>query len=107
MGVGGMTQRVTLEYPTTTRDSYGGQSTTWTAKATVWASVFYTMGGQEMDGDRVVTVATLEIKTHYRTDIDESWRVLWGANYYRVRGVDNTDRRQRFTKIIATKERAF
>lgn len=107
MGVGGMTQRVTLEYPTTTRDSYGGQTTTWTAKQTVWAAIFYVADGQAMDGDRVVTQARLEIKTHYRTDIDESWRVKWGANYYRVRSVDNTDRRQRFTKIMATKERAF
>lgn len=107
MSTGAMTQRVTLEYPTVTRNGYGAQSVTWTAKPTLWAAVYYSMDGQEMDGDRVVTMGRLEIKIHYRTDVDSSWRVKWGAKYYQIRGVDNTDRRQRFTKIIATEERAF
>jgi SPP1 family predicted phage head-tail adaptor len=105
--IGLMNQRVTLEYPTLTRDAYGGQVTTWTQKSVVWAKVDYMRQGQEFDRDRIVTESTITIKTHYRSDITDAWRVKWGEKYYNVRRVDNTDRRRRWTVIEAVEGDAF
>lgn len=102
-----MTERVDLEYPTTTRDSYGGQSKTWTKKATVWAFVDFALEGQEMDTDRVMSRSSLTLRIHYRSDITAQWRIKWDGAYYQVRGVDNTDRRRRFTKVMAVSEVAY
>lgn len=107
MGVGEFTERIDLEYPTITRNGYGSQSVTWTKKATVWGRVFYNVAGQDIDGERIMTRATLEIRIHYRIDVLPDWRIKWNGTYYNLRGVDNTDRRRRFTKLIATIDRQF
>lgn len=107
MPVGHLIDRIDLEYPTVTRDAYGSQSTTWTKKATVWAEVHYVKQSQQLDSDRVMTEGEITIKTHYRTDVSEAWRVKWRGKYYAIRTVDNTDRRRRWLDLRAVQNEAF
>lgn len=107
MPIGLMNQRVYLEYPTITRDDYGGRLTTWAKKSSAWASVKYTPAGQEMDGDRVLTKAVIVVKIHHRTDVAENWRIKWGEDYYQIRGIENEFNRNKFLIITADLSEAF
>lgn len=95
MLAGQLRKRVTIQQRSTSLDSLGGQSTTWTDVCTLWASVEPT-GGKERDvGGAIRAESMFTITTRYYKGIVPKMRVMFDGNPYDVLNINDTDSRHR------------
>lgn len=95
MRAGSLRHRVTLQTPATAADGDGGYTDTWTALATVWASV---VPATAHDLERAVAGTVQSSATHlvtirYLAGVTTKTRVLFGTRTLQVTGVQNPDER--------------
>ncbi len=74
-----MRHRVELQQKSQARDSIGQQSSVFTAKATVWASIEPTKGSEVWSSHKLSNEIETTIKIRFQRDIDESWRIYQPA----------------------------
>ena len=90
MNVGNMRERVAIKGYTTVKSATGAEINTETTIAAVWASVTPIRGRESQDVGRLAALQTYLVKIHYRTDVDTSNFIVWGAKSMQIRSV--TDR---------------
>lgn len=78
MTSGDLSDRLTIQTPTTTADAQGGRATTWATLTTVWGHV-KPAGQAEMLGLRefIVAIGGYEITIRMREDVTVVMRLLW------------------------------
>lgn len=87
MNAGTLRHRVTIQRKTVTRDSYGGETVTWTDVATVWAMV-KPIGGREYYGaGQTLAESTYTVTMRYRADVIPAWRLEYGTRVFDVQAV--------------------
>lgn len=89
---------VALQSPTGSRDSVGGQVTSWTTEATVYASVEPLSGREAWLAAQTQAETTHKICLRYSSnlaDLDASWRVLWGLRVFEIEARLNVAERNR------------
>jgi SPP1 family predicted phage head-tail adaptor len=80
--IGRMSERVILQSPGSTRDSFGQVQTSWTPVVTVWASVQALRGREFFAAAQVQQEQSLKVRIRQRTDVLPSWRLVWqGRNH--------------------------
>lgn len=98
MRAGRMDRRITIERMTTSADSMGFPSPTWSTHKTIWAEVVW-MGGKEMlQTSREVTKETalfrvwyVDVTTHDRINYDsKTWDILTIKEIGRKEGLEIT-----------------
>lgn len=83
---GKLTDRITVQSFTQSRDSFGQPIETWYDLVSLWAWVKYTSGKEFMSaGQQAETQASMRIR--YRTDIDTSMRVSFNAKLFNIKAV--------------------
>jgi SPP1 family predicted phage head-tail adaptor len=77
--IGAMTERVTIQQPAASADGQGGQTTTWSTLATVWAAIrpWVRGGGEYLYAGAKNQQADYEIEIRYRGDVTPQMRVQW------------------------------
>ena len=92
---GRMRHRVTIQEPVVARNGYGEAITTWTAVATVWASVEPISGREYFAAEHMQSEITHRVKLRYRSGITSEMRVLYGTRLLRIESViDWRERRE-------------
>lgn len=95
MRAGTLRHLVTLQTPTSAPDGDGGFTDTWTALATVWASI---VPATARDLERVVAGTVQSSATHlvtirYLAGVTTKTRIVFGSRLFSVTGVQNPEER--------------
>jgi SPP1 family predicted phage head-tail adaptor len=79
MRIGDLRDRVTLLQPVTTTDALGGQTTTWSTAATVWAMFRNLTGRESLQAGALQSSMTHRAVLRHRTDVTTRMRVRMGT----------------------------
>lgn len=94
MRAGSLDERVTLQQPVTVRDSYGQETVTWQAVATVWAGVQALRGREYFAAAAVQRELTVKVRLRYRADVVSTWRLVHRGTAYNIEAVIPVGRRE-------------
>ena len=94
MQVGRLNRRVTLQYPTRTRDSMGGYVDTWADAATVWARKFSVSSTETKSGLQVAMIRVQKFVIRYRHVLRPSWRIKYGDIYFNITSIDPDEKNE-------------
>lgn len=98
---GEMNERISIVRESRTSDGAGGQTLTLTTLATVWAHV-RPRSGREMERfDRINASGMYLFVIRYRTDVEESDRILWKGEYYNIRFIAQGSGRTMYLELDA------
>ena len=98
-GVGELRERVTIEEATRVDDGVGGASASWSALATVWASVTPLSGREGTAGGRVEAHQGYRITIRYRDDVTTAMRAIWAGRTLNIRSLADPDGRKRWLEL--------
>ena len=99
IGAGELTERVTLQIPTTAADAYGQMVPTYTDLATVYAKIINSGGGEFYAAQKRNAETKAVIIIRYRSGLTSTLRVKHGNRYYEALHVQNIGQRNRFISI--------
>lgn len=96
MEAGRLRHRLTLSSASSTIDSFGQSTVTWTAFATVWGEIRDVMGREYFEARQQEAIRWARINIRYRDDVTNETRVTFGSQVYDVDSVlyDPTRKRQ-------------
>jgi SPP1 family predicted phage head-tail adaptor len=94
MQAGKLRHRITIQEPVTARNGYGEAITTWTAVATVWASVEPLSGREFFAAEHVQSEVTHRVRMRWQSGITPDMRVLFGGRVLKVEAVINYGERR-------------
>ena len=77
VGAGQLTDLVVIQQNTTTADSQGGRSSSWSTLARVWASVTPSSASEQLIVQAVQSAVGYAVTIRYRADVTPSMRVSW------------------------------
>jgi len=101
MTAGELRERVTILRPVVVSDGLGGQSRTFEAVATVWASVLPTRPGDlEPVAEAAAEVQGYRIKVRFRDDVSIDNRVDWRGKRLNVMAVNDMNGRRAYVTIF-------
>lgn len=93
MKISDLRQRVIIERPTSTRDSYNAEVITWVRVGTFWAHV-RPLAGREYQAARLAAAdVDTRILMRYQPSvtIDHTMRVKWDSRYFEIRAAIQPD----------------
>lgn len=82
-----MRHRVTLQTAAESLSALGEPSLTWSAIATVWASIEPLRGREFILSQAESVSVDARIRIRYRSDVDTGDRVVWGSHTYDIHSV--------------------
>lgn len=82
-----LNHRITIERPSTVKDAIGQPVEGWELVGEVWANVRYLNGVETIKAGAEMSIAKASIRVRYRTDLDASMRVRFGATTFKVNAV--------------------
>lgn len=94
MKAGILNRRIRIERPNTARDELGQPIPGWTLVAEVWSNIRHLNGLETLKADQPKSVVKASIRIRFRSDVDASMRVVYGAAIYDIQAVlpDDEDR---------------
>ena len=93
MRAGALRHQVVIERPQITRDSAGGEVTTWLSIATVYASVEPISGREWVTANAAGGDLSHRVRMRYTPDLDLTDRLRFNSRIFQVESVINTDER--------------
>lgn len=91
MRAGDLTERITIQQNTPTRNLFGEEVSVWSTLATVWAKVVATSGSEQISAARGLAQTIYTITLRYRDDVDTSMQVLYEGLTLQIRAVLSSD----------------
>lgn len=79
--------RVTIERPALGVDGAGQPITGWETVGRAWAQVRYQRGLEAIRAGAVTATVHASIRMGYRTDLNESMRVLHGGDVFEIKSI--------------------
>lgn len=98
---GDLDHRVTLQYPTISRDTAGSVTTTWNDAATVWTKKTTHRSDEAVQAMATTGTATHNYRIRWRSDVRANWRVKDGVKYLAIIGPPVEVGRREFLDITA------
>ena len=85
-------ERITIEQPVRTPDTYGGGDIIWAAVVTVYASVHPLTGSarEVSRADQVHAIAGYRVTIRKRDDVNASMRILWNGRTLAIHSLHET-----------------
>lgn len=77
MQAGKLRHRVIIESAVVSQDSFGGETTTWSAAGTVWASVEPLRGREYLEAKQQQIEVSTRIRMRYRAGVTSGMRLRW------------------------------
>lgn len=99
MQAGLLRKRLTLQQRTTTPDSYGQPSTTWTDFATVWGEIVPTSGSEALSADALQYAETHQVTIRYRAGVTPKMRIKYGVRFFDIQSVLDENERHRVMNL--------
>ena len=91
---GKLRHKVSLQSATVAKDSYGGESLSYSTYSTVWASIVQAneQGASENDdGNRTHSASVFDITIRYNSSITTGHYVLFGSRRFDINQINNMD----------------
>jgi len=89
MDSGDLKHRITIQYPTITKDATGAPITTWNDSATVWAAIWPVSANEITAANSTTMVISHRIRIRYRSVLRSSWRLKFGSRYFAIISILN------------------
>jgi SPP1 family predicted phage head-tail adaptor len=98
--IGKLRDQVTIETPADASDGIGGQVTTWSTHASVFARVEAVKAGQRLFADKLEGNVTHKVRIRYLSTVDVKMRVIFGSRTFQIRGVIHQEQNSRWTDLL-------
>lgn len=92
--------KVSIQARSKTRDAAGQPVEAWAPIATPWADIKHLGGLETIKGGAETAQVKASIRMRYRTDVDESMRVVHGATVYEIKAVLPELGRKRWVDLV-------
>lgn len=99
--IGQLDRCVRLESRTQSQDSYGEQIETFNVVDSVRAAVQFMRGSEPFEGDQFNAKKVVKFTIRYRTDFDETARIVWEGDTYDIEYINQKGRHQ-WLEIVGT-----
>lgn len=103
MRAGNLRRRIVLQSATETRASDGGVVRTWSAYATVWASVEPLTGREYQNAAQQVSEVSHKVRLRYvpgATRVKSQHRILYNGRIFQIVSVANVEERNREMELM-------
>lgn len=84
IAAGSLDRVVRIERPATTRNTFGESVPSWTLVAEVPAQVIHLRGKELFAAQQVIPQAEIKVRIRWRSDVDESMRVVFDGMSYGI-----------------------
>jgi len=101
INAGDLTERITLQAETFTRDTYNQKIAAYTDIVTVWAQVIMSGGREFYAAQKLYAETSAVFKIRYRTETNPRMRIKWGNRYFAILGIASESRE---SMLISGKE---
>ena len=104
---GALNRLVSVQARDTTKDSFGGQVTTWTEVKQVWAQIETLSVAARTAAAALQTEVTHQITVRFDADLwgdpklAATFRIVYGGRCFDIQGMDNQDERNRVVVLNA------
>lgn len=105
MQAGALRHPIAIETRSTTVDSYGEQSHSWTRFASAFAEVVPLTGRELVNAQSFRPDVTTRIRTRWVPNVTSAMRVAYGSRVLEIVGVINVDERDREMILICSEGR--
>lgn len=108
MTAGKLNERVKIEQPIITRDSYGANIKTWQPVATVWANVRFERGAefQRNRADLRTVSVSVRLRLCQKTrDMTADWRIIHRGRVFAVSAVLPDETNKQFIDVVCIEQR--
>ena len=104
---GDLRRRITLQSRDLTVDAYGGQATTWSDVATVWAAIEPSGGRELLSAQAMQIDQPVTVTMRWQSIFDDpkavaAMRFVYRGRYFNIHGVANESERDRVLTLIAS-----
>ena len=100
MRAGEIRKRIVIEQRSTAQDTFGGQVTTWSVVATVWAGIRPMSGRELITAQAVQSEVTHQIIMRYQAGIAARMRVRHDGRLFNILAVlDQNERHRQLTLL--------
>ena len=104
MHAGYLNKRITIQARTIARDTFGGETITYTDLDTIWANITTVSGREYYLARQVNSEVEFEITVRYRTDINPTRRIKYsdatGTRYFEIKGSLDKDMRRTWLTLL-------
>lgn len=84
---GKLDRRITIQQRSTSKDTFGQESVTWSDRLSCWAKI-EPLSGRELElGQAVASEVSHRVTVLYRAGITSAMRVLYQGRYFDIHGV--------------------
>lgn len=93
---GNLDRRISIQQKSVAREAtYGGETITWVALATVWAQVLESATDGEFEqGGTLAYARPTRVRIRYRSDVDPTMRLAIGSRILQITGTAEIGRRE-------------
>ena len=99
MRISDLNRRVLIQQRSTTKDSFGQQSTAWTDLLTCWAHIEPLSGRELVNAQAVNAEVTHTVTIRYRSNVTASMRVLYQGRIFNITAVIDPDTSHVWTSL--------
>ncbi len=92
MMAGRLDRQITLQKPTTTKDDYGEEQTTWSDYRTVWGSIQEQSGREMFEAGKLAEIDAV-FKVRYLSEITREWRLKYDGQVYDITNIKELGRK--------------
>jgi SPP1 family predicted phage head-tail adaptor len=103
MRAGQLRHRIEIHDKSETTDDYGGTTETWAKLGTNgddWAQIYELRGGELIEAMQLEQRPTARIRMRYRSDIDETMRIVHGSTTYEIIEIVNPSSRDIMLELV-------
>ena len=79
-----LTERITIQQQTETKQANGEVILSWSDVATVWADALPISGNEDFTGDKKTATQKYRFIIRHRTDIDTTNKIVWDGRDYDI-----------------------
>ena len=91
MPAGILRQRIQLQSPVETANSFGEMERTWSTYATVWAMIQPLSAREGLIAQQVASTMTHHVRIRYNTEVSTLHRIQWGTRLFDINGIRHVD----------------
>lgn len=100
MDVGKLDKRITIEKKVSEKDAAGEPKDVWQKVKTIWANVRFERGMESIRNNKDTATSRISIRVRYRTDIDESMRIIFSKKIYSIISVLPDEQERKWLDLV-------
>ena len=104
MRAGRLRHRVSIQTQSTTLDSYGEPSDSWSTDDTVWAAIEPVSGSERDIGEGLAGIVSHRVIVRYLSGLTPKSRILFGSRVLGITSILDQDEKNEYMKLMCKEE---